>query len=607
MPPHPLLSTLQAIHAELASNVNGEVATYIPELGLANPDHFGIAITTVDGHSYGVGNWDVPFTIQSISKPFVYGLALDDAGVDAVLERVGVEPSGDAFNAISLEPGTGRPRNPMINAGAIASAGLVRPTADATPFERIRRMLSLYAGRELDVDEAVFLSEKETGHRNRAIGHLLRNAGIVEGDVDGVCDTYFRQCSVRITCGDLSMMAATLAAGGRNPQTGARAVQVENVERLLSVMSSCGMYDFAGSWLYRIGMPAKSGVGGGVLAVMPGQFGIGVFSPRLDQFGNSVRGVAACERLSAEFGLHLLRPPLSVESVIRGMHPLSQLMSKRQRPPAEVRAIEEAGRSALVVQLQGPLVFSTAEVALRHVLDRAPAGALVVFDLRRVTGMDEPVGRLFAQFAAAARATGGATLFGGVTRGHPAFAFLSRALPPADGQLIEAIDDALERCEQIVLERAGIQEAAAPSSLAGHPLFTSLGTDALEQVAKVAVKREEPAGTVIVRRGAAPEAIYALVAGLVEVALVRPDGSRHRLSTFGPGAMFGELALVDAQPRSADVVARTGVTFYEIPVAALARLEAAGVPLRGQFVQVVAQELARRLRRANTEIEALIA
>ena len=315
--PSPIQGLLAHLHEELSGLTLGQVATYIPELAKADPSWFGIVIATVDGKVYEVGTSRQTFTIQSISKPLVYGVALEDQGRERVRQAIGVEPSGDAFNSISLEPETGRPLNPMINAGAIATASLV---AGATPEARLARLvdaISAYAGRPLAIDDAVFESERSTGHRNRAIGHMLRSHGIIEGDPDPVLDLYFRQCAVRVDAHDLALMAATLANGGVHPRTGERAVRAEFVGPMLSVMTTCGVYDFTGEWVYRVGLPAKSGVGGGIMAVLPGQLGIGVFSPALDERGNSVRGVKVCEAMSRELGLHFLQPPRLVSSTLR--------------------------------------------------------------------------------------------------------------------------------------------------------------------------------------------------------------------------------------------------------------------------------------------------
>jgi glutaminase len=269
----PVQALLAELHAKYRSETSGEVATYIPELSKADPDRFGIAIATVDGQVYEVGDTSQPFTIQSISKPFVYGLALEDSGEDEVLSHVGLEPSGDAFNAISLKPNSGRPFNPMINAGAIATAGLVRGDSAEDRTSRILEAFGRYAGRDLEIDWAVFESERETGHRNRAISHLLRNFDVIASDPTPVVDAYFGQCSVSATCRDLALMAATLANKGVHLVSGEHALGARYVESVLSVMGSCGMYDYAGEWLYRIGMPGKSASPAGCWRCCRGNWG----------------------------------------------------------------------------------------------------------------------------------------------------------------------------------------------------------------------------------------------------------------------------------------------------------------------------------------------
>jgi len=288
----PIGDLLGRIRAEFASNRPGEVADYIPQLATVDPAAFGLALAGVSGSVYEAGDTDVPFTIQSVSKPFVYALALAlaDVGMDEVLARVGVEPSGEAFNAISLEPGTGRPDNPLINAGAILISSLVTGADPEERSARILVLLSRCAGRDLVVDDAVFRSEHDNGDRNRALAHLMRASGSLTMPVDEAVDVYFRQCSVLVTAADLAVMGATLANGGVNSRTSVVAMEQAVAEQVLTVMATCGMYDFSGEWLFRVGLPAKSGVSGGLVAVSPSQFGIGMYSPPLDERGNSVPG-----------------------------------------------------------------------------------------------------------------------------------------------------------------------------------------------------------------------------------------------------------------------------------------------------------------------------
>lgn len=250
---------------DVESDTSGERAGYIPELAAANPERLGAAFAMIDGEVYGAGDIDTEFTIQSISKPFVYALALADRGFGPVLARVGVEPSGEAFNEISLESDTGRPLNPMINAGAITVHSLAG-AEDLKPTERVERVLhglSAFAGRRLSMDEAVCASEMEHAHRNLAIAHMLRSHDVLTEDPRAVVDGYTRQCSVLVTTRDLAMMAATLANRGTNPLSGEQVVPEPVVRQVLSVMFSCGMYDAAGDWTTQVGIPAKSGVAGG--------------------------------------------------------------------------------------------------------------------------------------------------------------------------------------------------------------------------------------------------------------------------------------------------------------------------------------------------------
>lgn len=317
----PLRNILRELYDKYAPLRDGKVADYIPELAKADPGWFAIVVVTRDGRIFSVGDHEQLFTIQSVSKPFMFGLAVEDNGRDAVLKKVGVEPTGEAFNAIVLDEASNRPFNPMVNAGAIATADLI----DGRDFpERVARMLGMfsrYCGRTVYIDNSVFMSERSTGHRNRAIGHLMLNFGMVRDRVEETLELYFQQCSVMVHCHDLAVMGATLANGGVNPLTGERAIDRRNVKYLLSVMLSCGMYDYAGEWAYRVGIPAKSGVGGGIVGVLPGVAGIGVFSPPLDAKGNSVRGIKVFEELSERFGLHAFESQWDGESFLDQLQP----------------------------------------------------------------------------------------------------------------------------------------------------------------------------------------------------------------------------------------------------------------------------------------------
>ncbi|GAA1481921.1 glutaminase [Gordonia sinesedis] len=369
----PVGDYLTEVLESLTDETGGEVADYIPELAAADPDVFAIALTTVDGHTYAVGDADLEFSIQSISKPFAYAAALTDRGCDVVAATVGVEPSGDAFNELSLEEETGRPRNPMINAGAIATHGLlVGPDADvAARVDRARSFFSELAGRELTVDDAVYRSELDTADRNLALAHMLRTYGIVTDLAHEVVDGYTQQCSVSVTARDLSVMGATLANGGVQPVTGREIVDRRTARQVMSVMAGCGMYDEAGEWLTDVGIPAKSGVAGGLLGVLPGQCGIAVLSPRLDAHGNSVRGVATFRRLSDDMNMHL------ADAAPYGLTALH-----------DIRVEDDA----TIVEVQGMIQFAGAETVLRAMEEADIDTGTVVFDLGRVNYIGD-VGR----------------------------------------------------------------------------------------------------------------------------------------------------------------------------------------------------------------------
>ncbi|MBZ6209245.1 glutaminase [Streptomyces olivaceus] len=373
---------LAEVLGDVESDTSGEPAGYIPELAAADPERLGVALAMTDGEVYGVGDIDVEFTIQSVSKPFAYALALADRGFDPVLAKVGVEPSGEAFNEISLESGTGRPLNPMINAGAITVHSLAG-AKDLDPAERVEHVLqglSAFAGRRLRTDEAVCASEMEHAHRNLAIAHMLRSHDVLTEDAAAVVEGYTRQCAVLVTTRDLAMMAATLANRGRNPLTGEQVVPEPVVRQVLSVMFSCGMYDAAGDWATQVGIPAKSGVAGGLIGALPGQIGIATFSPRLDAHGNSVRGVSLFERLSSDMGLHVMEVPATSRSVVRSSHVLG------------------SGPQALrVLELQGGIGFAGAERVVKEVVDAPPAETGVALDLTRVHSIDDVARRMLLE------------------------------------------------------------------------------------------------------------------------------------------------------------------------------------------------------------------
>lgn len=303
-------------------DTSGHLARDLPAPGSTDPALHALALATSDGDEYGAGDDDQLFTLQSISKPLVYALAIDDVGLDRINRVVGQEPSGEAFNELSLEGGTGRPLNPMINAGAIVIHQLLDDHGygpeqggpqDSSRTENTRRRtarllegLSAFAGRRLQVDWELAEAGYRQDYRNLAIANMLKTHQVLAFDPQEAVRGYSDQCSVLVTVQDIARMAATLANNGLHPQTGQRVVSEHAARQTLSVMATCGMYDGSGRWLAQIGIPAKSGVSGGIMGVLPGRLGLASFAPRLDEEGNSVQGVEMFQRLSRDLGLHLM-------------------------------------------------------------------------------------------------------------------------------------------------------------------------------------------------------------------------------------------------------------------------------------------------------------
>ncbi|MDM1285626.1 glutaminase [Acinetobacter indicus] len=363
----PVPDYLKHVLSQCQRNTDGQLADYIPELAAVDPDKFALALSTVDGTIYSTGDDEVEFTMQSMSKPFAYALALQKVGLTKVMEKVGVEPSGEAFNQISLEKDSNIPKNPMINSGAITTHSLIPYKRTVSRAEQLRRFLSGLAGRELSFDSEVYTSELKTAFRNRSLGYMLRTVGVLEEDPEAIVNGYIKQCSIKVTVKDLAMIAGVLANGGIQPQTGKKLLDRSVVRQVLSVMLTCGMYDAAGDWLTTVGIPAKSGVAGGIIGVLPGQVGIAVFSPRIDEHGHSVRGVDIFERMSREMGLHLMEGTPSAQTILQSCY--------------------WAGKNddVRVYELRGVLQFTESEMLLRNLQEEPPGDTTIVLDLTNLT------------------------------------------------------------------------------------------------------------------------------------------------------------------------------------------------------------------------------
>lgn len=296
-------AALDAAYAKYKNLQEGANADYIPALAKVDPNLYGIALVTPEGDIYTAGDIKSEVSIQSISKVFTMALVMDEKGPGSIFNNMGVDATGQVFNSIiAIEQYKGAEMNPLVNAGAITATSMVSGDSREEIWNKILNYYNDFAGRELSVNEEVFESEAATNQRNQAIGQLMYAYGRIEDNPDQATDIYTEQCSVNVNARDLAMMAATLANGGRNPVTGKQVMRNENVNEVLAIMATAGLYDDSGQWLYRTGLPAKSGVGGGIIAVSPGLFGIAVISPPLDPAGNSVRAQNAIADISNALG-----------------------------------------------------------------------------------------------------------------------------------------------------------------------------------------------------------------------------------------------------------------------------------------------------------------
>jgi glutaminase len=305
-PPDSVKALVTEAYERYRSNTEGQNSQVYPALARVPRDLFGICEVGTDGNVYAVGDADREFTIMSVSKPFVFALACEALGPEQVREKVGVNATGLAFNSLAaIEANPDGRTNPMVNAGAIATTSLVPGATPAARWQVIHGGLSRFAGRSLPLNDEVYASASETNHRNQGIARLLQSYGRVYMDPAEATDLYTKQCSLNVSAKDLAVMGATLADGGVNPLTKERVVDASVCHYALAVMTTAGLYETSGDWLYDIGLPGKSGIGGGIVTVSPGKGGLGTFAPPLDKAGNSVKGQLVAKFLSQQLGLDL--------------------------------------------------------------------------------------------------------------------------------------------------------------------------------------------------------------------------------------------------------------------------------------------------------------
>jgi glutaminase len=599
-PPPALAHFLKNCWTNYANENSGAVADYIPELAKANPAHFGISLATIDGHVYEVGDSAIEFTIQSISKAFVFALALELVGNERVEAKIGVEPSGEAFNSIRLDAAN-RPFNAMVNAGAIACSGLIHSVEGSGAFDCVLDALSRFAGRKLGVDDAVFESERATGDRNRAIGFMLRNYNVVQGDVDEVLDVYFRQCSILVTARDLAVMAATLANRGVNPVTNEAVITPYAVARTLSVMTSSGMYDYAGEWIYRVGIPAKSGVGGGIIAALPGQFGLGTFSPPLDSHGNSVRGLKVCEEVSSHFDLHVLNRSSNVRTSIIADYDIKGISSRRIRQPHEQAILDDHYRDIRVLELVGAMTFGNVDYVSRQIAARSRPELLII-DLRRVPAVTQGAASLLSDMVRDLASVNVTVVFCGTEKNSPVWSTINSATGTvADVRRFDLLDEAIEWAEdQLIYRYGGFSDDRDSTLLDKQALLAGLTAEEIADLSKLAKPRTFHTGERIIAAGDPASSIFFLLSGMVSVKL----RSGVRLASLSHGIVFGEMALIE-EVRSADVWADTLVQCLELSIDQFEIFSERHRRSGQRIAENLAALLAKRLIQANAKVDVL--
>jgi glutaminase len=490
----------------------------------------------------------------------------------------------------------------MVNAGAIACSGLMHEAFGKDAAEKVRIELGRFAGRDLGVEESVFASESLTGDRNRAIAYLLHNYGIIKGGVDEVLEVYFRQCSVLVTARDLALMGATLGNGGINPLTGERILSPYAVSRTLSVMTSSGMYDFAGEWIYRVGLPAKSGVGGGIIATLPSQFAIGSFSPPLDEHGNSVRGLKICEAVSSHFDLHMLNRTSDVRTCIVADYDFARV-SPRGRQPHEQKLLNDHESAVRVLELTGTLGFANAEFIARKI-ESKPSPHVLIIDFSRVPMLSQGAAKVIAEMLSTLPSFGTTPVLSGIDRDHPNWEALRPQI--AAGTRVRdfsLLDEAIEWAEdQIIFRFGGFTTLLDTTNLAEQELLIGLPPDLVTEIGGLGTQKAFHTGERIIEGGTASTSIFFLQSGMVSVKLA--DGVR--LATLVPGMAFGEMALVDSH-RAADVWADTAVRCIELPLESFYAFREKHPHTGERIMRNLAKLLARRLGRANTRIDLLSA
>lgn len=630
-----LADTIENLRPLTAGTVNPVTET------ATQPDihKFGITLTTVNGHQYSSGDADHKFAIQSIAKVFAYGLALDDLGPTVVGKKIDVEPSGDPFNEISLQHGSGRPANPMINAGAIATVGLIKGRGGVDRISRISRTMDLAAEGspgQLEINRTVFHAENIAGHRNRALAWLLRSFDIIDSDPEPVVQDYFLECSTDVTTENLSMMAATLANKGVNPVTGKEVFSEETTRQVLGVMMTCGMYDAAGNWMIDIGLPAKSGVDGGIMVVVPGQLGIGVYSAPLDDHGNSVRGAAAIRLVTRDLGLHYAEASPLGGSTLRAHYSLADASLGVVRSTELSKITSKFGERCQILEVSGDLGFAETETMARTIVELEDDVSMVVIDFQGVDDFGRAAILMLAGLTSQWRAAGKDIIFidWGESLVEHILEFVDvhelelpdpreKAKAASAGQLDLPWDDdtltaeisgefrlfdnrsaALEWAELRLAQRYARQVLHTddePREPGTAPVFDFLADRDVNVLADYMERRSYPAGTVIRRVGQPFGGIYFIRSGRVELAAEGQGDARYRHVYLSPGSTFGEFALSSTGRQLTTIRAVDDVEVLVLSARSIAKVEQSDPQLAIRLWTAIAREAYTVLEQSSRE------
>lgn len=603
--PLPLDIFLTNIYSNVLLNKSGKTADYIPELSRVNPNQFGIALASSDGYIHEIGDSLQEFTIQSISKAFAYSLALELVGEKEVNKIIGVEPSGEAFNSIRFQ-NDNRPFNPMINAGAIACTALICSVEKSKAFKKIQKIMSDFAGRNLSLDEKVFKSENATGDRNRAIAWLLKNNKIIKTNVEQSLVTYFKQCSLLVSARDLATMGATLACNGINPVTKKRVISVENALKTMSIMVSSGMYDYSGEWVYRVGFPAKSGVGGGIIAALPSQFGLGTFSPPLDRQGNSVRGIEVCKRISSYYNLHILEIEGNIKDSIVASYNLQNIRSSTERKEKNIKILEKFGAKAHVYELAGSINFMSVDYIVRR-LQELDEKEFIILSMRKVSQLSSGADKLLDAFIQTLNSLSTKIIFSDIEFNSQTWNKIFGSLGNMEDnktRLFENNNEAIRWVEDFLIQKYSTDEKVnINENLKEQFLFKALSNSDLDFLKERMIEKKFKKNVKIISKGDEADGIYFLQSGKVDIAI----NLQKSLTTLNAGTCFGEFALIEPKSkRSANVTTLTECTCFYLPLKILDSIQQSRKQIIETLLKNLALLLIKRLKDCNSKINNIL-